>query len=79
MTSVPVEKRLAFGQRRQMVGIDETAHGDRPQIGHDEFVVRLERLRNRGIERHCRSWRAVEQAEKDDFRRSPEVAGFCQA
>ena len=44
MPAMPVEQRLAFGERRQMIGLDETAHRDRAQIGEDEFVAHLESL-----------------------------------
>ena len=51
MTQVPVEQRLAFGERRQMLGLDEALHGDRAQIGDVEIVSRLEPLDGCRIER----------------------------
>jgi hypothetical protein len=79
MTTVPVEERLAFGERRQVIGIDQTAHGDRAQVGYHEFVARLERFRDRGGHSESESRRALQQAEKDDFRRSSsQFARFCE-
>ena len=42
---------LAFGDRRQVVGVDQPLDRDRAQIGDDEVVARLQRLDALGIER----------------------------
>ena len=65
---VPVQQRLAFRERRQMVGIDEAAHGDRAQIEDEEVVARLEWLDVFGIESHGESCGAVAEPKKDALR-----------
>src|SRR5262249_40052552 len=71
---VPADERLALGERRQVLGGDEAAHGDRAQIRDDEVVARLERFSAGGIEPDGKSRRAVDEPEKDGLRRAPERA-----
>ncbi len=67
---MPVEERLAFGERRQVIGVDQGAYCDRPQVGDDEVITRLERLGGRGIERECKARSIPEETEKNQLRRA---------
>ena len=44
---MPAEQRLGFGERRQMVGIEQAAHRDRAQIGDREMSSRPAARRSR--------------------------------
>ena len=78
MARMPVEQRLAFRERGKMIGFDQAAHRDRAQIGYDEFVTRLERLRGLRLERNRESRRAVAETEKNDLGGAAEGARFGQ-
>src|SRR5215510_1034353 len=78
MARMPVEQRLAFGERRQMVGLDQATHRDRAQIGDDELVPCFEHLRGRPVERDRESRRVLAEAEKNEFRRAAERARVFQ-
>ncbi len=78
MPGMPVEQRFAFGERRQMVGLDESAHRDRAQIDDDEFVAALEGLGGLRLERDCESGCASGEAEKDDLAGATKRARFWQ-
>ena len=69
MAQMPVEQRLAFRERRQVIGVDQLAHRDRAQIGDDEFVAGLERFDIDWIERDRKSRRLLQQTEKCAFSR----------
>ena len=48
---MPGEQRLRFRQRREMLGPDQSLHGDRAQVGDEEIGPLLQRLGGLGIER----------------------------
>src|SRR5262249_39201120 len=77
MACMPVEERLAFGERRQMVGLDQATHRDRAQIGDDELVPCFEHLRGRRLECDRESRRVLAEAEKNDLRRAARCARLC--
>ena len=78
MAQVPIEQRLAFGERRQMIGLDQATHGDRSQIGDDEVVACLERLDAGRIERERKARCASGEPEKDQLRHASQRAGLGQ-
>jgi len=39
---VPVQHGFCLGDRRQMVRLDQTLHGDRAQVGHEQVVARFQ-------------------------------------
>ena len=47
MAQVPVQHRLGFGDRRQVLGLDQPLHRDRAQVGDQEAVARFQRFRRR--------------------------------
>jgi hypothetical protein len=69
MPPVPIEQRLAFGERSEVVRLDQAAHRDRAQIRHDEFLTRFERFGGLRLECNRESRRVPAQPEKDDLRR----------
>src|SRR5262252_8503415 len=78
MTSMPVEQGLAFGEWRQMVGLDQATHRDRAQIGDDELVPCFEHLRGRRLECDRESRRLLAEAEKNQLRGAAKRARFCE-
>src|SRR3981081_2775368 len=60
MPRVPGEQRLAFRQRRQMIGLDDAAHRDRAQVGDEKVLACLERLGVGRIERDGESGNALD-------------------
>src|SRR5262245_42433856 len=78
MPRMPVEQCLAFGERRQMVGLDQATYRDRAQIGDDEFFVCFEGFRDRQLERDRESRRAPAQSKKHGFGGAAERARFCK-
>src|SRR5262245_11227606 len=78
MARMPVEERLAFGERRQMVGLDQATHRDRAEIGDDELVPCFEHLRGCRVERDRESRRVLAEAEKNELRRAAECARVFQ-
>src|ERR1700758_2899307 len=78
MPGMPIEKRLAFRERRQMIDLDEALHRDRAQVDDDELVTRLEGLGDMRLERDCEAGRALAEAEKDDLGGATERARFWQ-
>src|SRR5262245_66373739 len=78
MPGMPIEKRLAFRERRQMIDLDEALHRDRAQVDDDELVARLEGLGDMRLERDCEAGRTPAEAEKDDLGGATERARFWQ-
>src|SRR2546430_4944106 len=78
MPPVPIEQRLAFGERGEMVRLDQAAHRDRAQVRHDEFLARFEHFGGLRLERNRESRRVAAQPEKDDLRRAAERARLRQ-
>src|SRR6516225_1236217 len=78
MAPMPIEKRFALGERRQMLDLDQAANCDRAEIGDEEFVARLEHLRGRRVECDRESRRVLAEAEKNQFRGAAERARLCQ-
>ena len=78
MLGVPVQHRLAFGDRRQMVGVDQTLHGDGAQIGDQKIVAGLERLRGVWRDAESKVTGFVEVAEENSFGGRRQSARFCQ-
>ncbi len=67
MTQVPLQHRLGFRDRRQMIGVDQSLHRDRAQIGDHQVIARFQRLG--GVLRNAEAEAAfaVEMSEKDGF------------
>src|SRR5882724_10313670 len=78
MPRMPAQQRLAFGEWRQMLRVDETAHRDRAQIGEREAVVRLERLDGGGIEPDREARGALVKSEEGDLGGLAELARDCR-
>src|SRR5262245_64103316 len=78
MPGMPIEKRLAFRERRQMIDLDEALHRDRAQVDDDELVARLEGLGDMRLERDCEAGLTPAEAEKDDLGGATERARFWQ-
>ena len=74
MPRMPAEQRLGFGERRQMLRLDQALHRDRAQIGDFQIVARLERLDRLRIEPQPEPRRVIHQAEKDVFMPAAERA-----
>ena len=70
---MPVEQRLAFGERRQVIDIDEAAYCDRAQVRDCEFVTGLERVRRSRVECDCKKGAAVPQPEKGGLGRPAKI------
>ena len=64
MPRMPVQHRLGLGERRQMLGRDQSLDCDRAQIGHHEIVARLQRFGVRRRDAGAEARGAVEQAEE---------------
>jgi hypothetical protein len=64
---VPMQQRLGLGERGQMIGGDQSLHGNGAQIDDHEIMARFERARDRGIEPVAKARRALEQTEKYDL------------
>jgi len=73
MARMPMQQRLAFRQRRQMLRLDQAAHRDRAQIGDGEIAARLERLGSRRIECDREPGGVPEQSQKDELARAAEL------
>ena len=58
MARVPVQQRLAFRERRQVMRLDQFLDRDRPQIGDHEVVAGLERFDHRQHRARARTGRA---------------------
>ena len=58
MPRMPAKQRLGFGERRQMLGIDQALHRDAAQIGELEVAARLQRFDGAGIKTEAESRRA---------------------
>ena len=76
MPRMPAEQRLGFGERRQMLRLDQALHRNRAQIGDLQIVARLERLDRRRIEPQPEPRRVIHQAKKDVFMPAAERARF---
>ena len=59
MSRVPVQERLAFRNRGQMLCVDQPLDGDRAQIIDYVTLVLVQRIGMRGIERQREARRAV--------------------
>ena len=75
---VPVQQRLAFRDRRQVGAVDQFLDGDRPQIGHDELIPRLQGFDGRHVGRHREPSGVAQPAEKDEFLRLRQRSRLCQ-
>jgi hypothetical protein len=78
MSGMPIEKRFTFGERRQMIELNEALHRDRAQVDDDELVVRLKDLGDMRVEPDCEAGRIPAEAEKDDLGGATERARFWQ-
>ena len=76
---MPVQHGLGFGDRRQMLGLDQALHRDRAQVGHQKSVARLERFRRRRRNADAETAGAVEVAEEYRLGRGAERARFLQS
>ena len=73
---VPVQHRLGFGERRQMLGRHQPLHGDRAQIDDVQVVARLERLGVCLLDAQAEAGGAIDQAEEHGFGGRRERARF---
>src|SRR2546430_10709447 len=69
---MPAEQRLAFRERRQMLGRDQAAQRDRAQVHDLEGAAGLERGRGLGLDPDREPWGAIDEAEKGGLGRTLE-------
>ena len=79
MARMPGEQRLRLGERREMLGSDQSLHGDRAQVGDEQIGALLQRLGGLGIERDAEAAGLAGQSEKHRLGGRRERARFLGA
>jgi hypothetical protein len=74
----PCQLSSALPSASEVVRLDQAAHRNRAQIGHDEFLARFEHFGGLRLERDRESRRVAVEPEKDDLRRGAERARLRQ-
>ena len=74
MPRMPMKQRLGLGERRQMIGRDQTLHGNGTQIDDEMVPARFKRRRRRGINPDAEPGCTVEEPKKYRFGIAPERA-----
>jgi hypothetical protein len=74
MPRMPADQRLGFGQRRQMIGADQTLHRNGAQVGDFYVIAHLQPLDRLRVEAETEARGAVEQPEEHVLAHSTEPA-----